>query len=71
MGSNPMPHSETEVQRYHEDGLVIPSDFRMAPEMLDRMRAAYPGSAHGYANSGLALLRGRDVSGRNVLTIGH
>ncbi len=36
-----MALTKAEITRYHEDGLVIPSDYRVPGPMLERMRAAY------------------------------
>ena len=36
-----MPLSEQEIETYRRDGLVIPSDYRLPPEALSRLRRLY------------------------------
>ena len=36
-----MPLSDHEIETYRRDGLVIPSDYRVAPETLARINECY------------------------------
>ena len=59
-----MPLNDHEIETYRRDGLVIPSNYRLAPEVLARIDELY-------SNRALFLLRGEDRSGRNNFSLGH
>lgn len=98
-----MSLTAAEIEIYHRDGLVTPSEFKLSADALKQFDALYrkllgdngdgtgfspdlifgprldsggkikeeAGSAHGYSNRALFLLRGEDKSGRNDFARGH
>ena len=71
-----MPLTDQEIDTYRQDGLVIPSAYRVPPATSFYNHHSGKikedaGSPHGYSNRALFLLRGADRSGRNDFTRGH